>query len=50
MNLSFDVISDTMPIDRIKKTHSRGVVTLMEFIATPDTPYTGIFRGCKHAV
>jgi len=50
MNLSFDIVSDTMPQNRIKRTHPRGVCTLLEFIPTVDTPYTGIFRGCKHAV
>lgn len=39
-----------MPLGRIKKTHPRGTVTLVEFIPTPDSPYTGIFQGCKHAV
>ena len=50
MNVSFDTTSDSMPEGRIKRTHPRGVTTLMEFIPTYDTPYTGIFRGCKHAV
>jgi len=50
MNLSFDTVSDTMPADRIKRTHPVGTTTLMEFIAKDDTPYTGIFKGCKHAV
>jgi len=39
-----------MPIGRIKKIHPRGTVTLIEMIPAPDTPYTGIFRGAKHAV
>jgi len=50
MNQSFDTVSDTHPVERLKQTHSRGVVTLVEFIPTHDTPYTGIFKGCKHAV
>lgn len=50
MNMSFDTVSDSMPEGRIKKTHPRGTCTLVEFIPTHDTPYTGIFRGCKHAV
>lgn len=50
MNLSFDTVSDSMPIGRVKRTHPRGVTTMMEFIAASGTPYTGIFRGCKHAV
>ena len=47
---STDTISDTMPPNRIKKVHSRGVHTLVEFIPTNDTPYTGIFEGCTHAI
>ena len=50
MNLSFDTVSDTMPTGRIKRTHPRGVSGLLEFIPTYDTPYTGVFRGCKHVV
>ena len=50
MNLSFDTVSDTMPTGRIKRTHPVGTTTLMEFIPAPDTPYTGIFKGAKHAV
>jgi len=50
MNQSFDTVTDTMPLERHKVVHSRGVVTLVEFIPTYDTPYTGIFKGCKHAV
>lgn len=50
MNLSFDVVSDTMPVGRVKRTHPRGVTTKMEFIAHPDSPYTGIFQGAKHVI
>ena len=50
MNMSFDTCSDTMPFNRIKRTHPLGVTTLVEFIPTYDTPYTGIFRGCKHGI
>ena len=50
LNVTFDTCSDSMPVGRIKKINPRGVVTLMEFIPTYDTPYTGIFRGCDHAV
>ena len=39
-----------MPTGRIKRTHPVGTTTLMEFIATDDTPYTGVFKGCKHMV
>ena len=50
MNLSFDTVSDTMPIGRIKRTHPVGTTTLVEFIAQADTPYTGMFKGAKHGV
>ena len=35
MNLSFDVVSDSLPVDRTKRTHPRGVHTQVEFIAHP---------------
>ena len=50
MNLSFDTVSDTMPIGRIKRTHPVGTTTLMEFVAEKNTPYTGIFKGAKYCV
>ena len=50
MNASFDTISDTMPVDRTKFIHSRGVHAKVEWIATPDSPYTGLFKGCKHGI
>lgn len=39
-----------MPLGRVKRTHPRGTTTKVEFIPTHDTPYTGIFQGCKHAI
>lgn len=50
MNLSFDTVSDTMPSGRIKRTHPVGTTTLMELIPQADSPYTGVFQGCKHVV
>ena len=50
MNLSFDTVSDTMPVGRIKRTHPVGTTTLIEFIPAYDTPYTGMFRGAKHGI
>jgi len=50
MNASYDVVSDTMPLGRKKVTHPVGTVSKVEFIAHPDSPYTGIFRGSKHAI
>jgi len=50
MNLTYDFVSDTMPIGRKKVTHPVGVTSKVEFIPHPDTPYTGIFKGCKNAI
>ena len=50
MNHSYDVVSDSMPQDRVKVTHPVGTMTKVEFIAHPDTPYTGCFKGAKHGV
>jgi len=50
MNMSFDTVSDTMPVGRKKRTHPVGTTTLIEFIAAKDTPYTGMFKGAKHGV
>ena len=49
-NLSFDVVSDSMPVGRIKRTHPRGTMTKVEFIAADDSPYTGCWRGFSHGV
>lgn len=50
MNLTYDVVSDTMPPNRVKRTHPVGTHTKVEFIAHPDSPYTGCFRGFKHGI
>jgi len=50
MNLSYDSVTDTMPLGRLKKTHPVGLVSKIELIPAPDTPYTGIFRGAKHGI
>lgn len=50
MNHSYDVVSDSMPPGRMKVTHPVGTVTKVEFIAHPDTPYTGMFTGSKHGI
>lgn len=46
--MSYDSVTDTMPINRKKVTHPIGVHTKVEFIAHPDSPYTGMFRGNKY--
>ncbi len=50
MMTSFDTVSDTMPLKREKYLHPVGVVTQVEFIPTPDSPYTGCFKGFKHGI
>ena len=50
MNLTYDSVTDTMPINRVKRTHPRGVSTRVQFIAAPDTPYTGVFRGADFGI
>lgn len=50
MNLTYDVITDTMPEGRLKKTHPVGLVAKVEFIPHPDQPYTGMFKGAKNGI
>ena len=50
MNLTYDTISDSMPVGRVKMTHPVGTHTKIEFIAHKDSPYTGIFRGAEHGI
>lgn len=50
MNLTYDAVTDTMPINRKKVTHPVGCVSKLEFIAHPDSKYTGVFRGAKHVI
>lgn len=50
MNHSYDTVSDSMPVGRVKVTHPVGTVTKIELIAHPESPYTGIFRGAKHGI
>ena len=49
-NIHYDTVSDTMPYKVMRRTYSRGVHTLVEFIPAHDTVYTGIFKGAKNAV
>mmetsp|Transcript_35266 Transcript_35266/g.43129 ORF Transcript_35266/g.43129 Transcript_35266/m.43129 type:complete len:331 (+) Transcript_35266:183-1175(+) len=50
MNLTYDVVTDTMPKDRLKKTHPVGTMSKIEVIPHPDQPYTGMFKGVKHGM
>lgn len=50
MNLTYDVVSDNMPVNRLKKTHPVGLSSKIEWIPHPDQPYTGIYRGAKEGI
>ena len=50
MNLSYDTLTDSMPVNRVKVTHPVGVTSKIEYISHPDSPYTGLFRGAKHGI
>ncbi len=50
MNLSYDTVSDSMPKNRLKKTHPVGLTAKIELIAAPDQPYTGLFKGAKYGI
>lgn len=50
MNLSYDVVSDTMPVGRLKVTHPVGTTSKVEWIPLKDQPYTGMFKGSKHVI
>lgn len=39
-----------MPEGRKKVTHPVGLMAKMEFVAHPDTPYTGSFKGTQHVI
>ena len=50
MNLTYDAVTDSMPINRRKVTHPVGITSKIEYISHPDSPYTGLFRGAKHGI
>lgn len=50
MNQIYDTVSDTMPLGRIKRVMTRGCISKAEFIPTYDSPYTGVFQGCKNGL
>ena len=50
MNLSYDHVGDDMPPNRVKMTHSRGVVTKVQVIPAQNQPYTGMFNGAHHCI
>ena len=50
MNLSFDHTGDTMPDNRTKMTHPRGVTFKVALKPTRRHRYTGIFKGAKNGI
>ena len=50
MNLTYDSVTDTMPVNRLKKTHPVGLTAKIELIPHPDQPYTGCFKGVEHGI
>ncbi len=50
MNQIYDTVSDTMPYGRVKRFTSRGCVAQAEFIPIYNSPYTGVFQGCKNGI
>lgn len=50
MNVSLDLESDSLPLGRKKLIHSVGVVGAVKFVAEPNTPYTGLFKGADSAI
>jgi hypothetical protein len=50
MNLTYDSVTDNMPLKRLKKTHPVGLTSKISWIPHPDQPYTGIYRGAEHGI
>lgn len=42
--------SDEMPGTRNKLVHQQGIVAKAEFVASDDSPYTGVFEGAEHVL
>jgi hypothetical protein len=45
-----DLMSDEAPQGWKKAIHAHGVVAKIKFVAAPDTPFTGLFRGVDRAL
>lgn len=45
-----DRLSDEAPVDWKKAIHAHGSVAKVKFIPTPDTPFTGLFKGAEHGL
>ena len=50
MNLTYDLITETMPVNRNKKTHRVGIHSKIQVIFHPDQTYTGMFKSVKHGI
>lgn len=47
MNDTFDHVSDERPWRFTKPIHAKGPVCKAKFVADANTPYTGLYKGCK---
>lgn len=50
MNVPFDRFSDEYPEHRSKFIHTFGSVAKVKFIAEPNTPFTGLFKGASNGL
>ena len=42
--------SDEAPVDWKKAIHAHGSVAKVKFVPTPETPFTGLFKGAEHGL
>jgi len=50
MYVSFEAVTDTMPVNRVKKAHALGTHAKVEWVARPGQPYTGMFKGAEFGI
>lgn len=50
LSVKMDRRSDEAPRSWEKAIHARGTVAKVKFIATPNTPFTGLFKGAEHGL
>ncbi len=50
LSKKMDLARDEAPQGWKKAIHAHGVVAKIKFVAAPDTPFTGLFRGVDHAL
>ncbi|MEW6491093.1 MAG: hypothetical protein AB1589_00880 [Cyanobacteriota bacterium] len=50
LKIKMDRLSDEAPIGWKKAIHAHGSVAKVKFIPTPDTPFTGLFKGADYGL